>query len=594
MSMLRLSTVTAVVLACAASQAIAQQMSARISSTRAQVGESLSLSLKLINVPPGTTPTIPRTKDFRIELPNPNPTLTMMNINGRRSNKAEYLYFVEPLRKGPLNLPPFRVAVGGRKLTTRAIVVNVEDAPPGTFFRCDVQSSAESVYVGQPITLTLFLWTRVFSQGRITLDERQMWGRFGHRQSSAGVFANPLKSVSVVRRRIDEDGEWRDFYVYSVAVSLNPKKSGPLDLGDIELVFGYPIELKRNRGFGLFEGPWKVSRHRFIRSRPQMPRVEVKAIPLANRPPDFNGALGRCTITAEAKPRSVPVGDPITLTLTIRSKGDLDRLSAPRLDQVDGLTRDFEVPSESLAGEIGDKNKVFNLTVRARREDVTEIPPIPMSYFDPNTDKFRTAWSQPIPIAVTPAERLTLSLDPESAAGGRLVPLVETTEGLLANFADPNAVLGDQTGQVGTHVWVLLGTMPVLYLCTWLVQRRVLRLRDDDALRRRNRAYAHARRALRGNNANASHADVASALLGYIADRCNVPSGGMTRADAVRLLGDRAAPEATVRAVDTLLGSLEQSRYGGAGGGGEKVGGENDLASTARQWIDELERLKLK
>ena len=73
MSMLRLSTVTAVVLAYAASQAIAQQMSARISSPRAQVGESLSLSVTLKNVPRGTTPTIPRTKDFRIKLPNPNP-----------------------------------------------------------------------------------------------------------------------------------------------------------------------------------------------------------------------------------------------------------------------------------------------------------------------------------------------------------------------------------------------------------------------------------------------------------------------------------------------------------------------------------------
>ena len=134
-------------------------------------------------------------------------------------------------------------------------------------------------------------------------------------------------------------------------------------LGEIELVYEYPLRLER-RGFGLLER-LTIARSRRIRSRPELPVVEVRPLPTEDRPQDFNGAIGPHVIAAVATPTEVPVGDPVTLSLTVRGAGPLDRLSAPRLDRVDALTEDFEVPAESLAGELTAGGKTFTLTIRA-------------------------------------------------------------------------------------------------------------------------------------------------------------------------------------------------------------------------------------
>src|SRR6185369_4737228 len=99
-----------------------------------------------------------------------------------------------------------------------------------------------------------------------------------------------------------------------------------------------------------------------------------------------------------------------------------------------------------------------------------------------------------------------------------------------------DATLVDQTVHVGPVTAGVLIGLPILYAGTVVTQRRSARFRNDQALRRRSRAYSTARRILRANGRASSPDAVAGALLGYIADRCNVPSAGMTRPEAVRLL----------------------------------------------------------
>ena len=567
-----------------------QSFKSEISARRADLGESLTLLIKLIDVTTPKAPVPPETDDFDIRLVNPIPSKNQIVI-GRRSRRVEYGYRFEvrPRRLGRLRLPPFTVDLNGKRDQTAPILIAVEKGPAGPFFDCAVQASANRVFLGQTIDLKLMLWVRKFSQGRFELSLNDTWRLLRLNQSNAGIFADadfsrPKYSQS---RRADDDGVMQEFYVFQVDLVATPTRAGPLDFGPIELVYEYPVRLERS-GFGLLER-LSIARSRVIRSRPKSPSVEIKPIPTAGRPADFNGAIGPHTITARATPTEVPVGDPITLSLTLRGTGPLDRLSAPRLDRVEALTDDFEVPAESLAGELTGGGKTFTLTVRALRDDVTEIPPIPLSFFDPRTESFRTVRTDAIPLTVTPAERLALTLPEDGATGGRLAPLVETTEGLMANTTDPSEVLADQSGRIATHVWIILAALPAVYLGTWLIQRRTLRLRDDTALRRRGKAMADARRRLAAAGGADAHAHLAGAVLGYIADRCNAPAGGMTRADAARLLGERKAPAATVQAVDRLLASVEQAQYAGT----SAVDG-GQLASAAGQVLSELEKLKLK
>lgn len=577
----------------------AQSIRAQISGRQAEVGETLSLSITLVNAPGPVTPTAPPTADFDIRLrtPQPRENRQISIVNGRRTDRVEfrYEYEIRPLRIGRLTLPAFTVDLGGRRQRTNPIAIESVKGAVGPFVVCRIEASDSSIYLGQSLDLTMELWVRQFRQGRIKLRPEDLWrGRLVLSQCALGVFADADFSRPKYReaRRADEDGDLHDFFVFILELTVNPTHAGELDLGSIEMVYDYPIELVQSPGMGFFGERWAVGRSRVLHVSPEIPRIEVKPIPTAGRPPDFNGAIGAYKIKATATPTEVAVGDPVTLTLTIRGRGPLERLSSPRLESVEALTRDYEVPTESLAGEVRAGAKVFTLTIRPLREDVTEVPAIPMSSFDPDTGEFRTARSRPIPLTVQPAERLVMPAEGGGGGGGggrvaRLAPLAENTEGLLANYADPDQVLSDQAGTVDVRVWLLLGVMPPVYFCTWLVRRRAIRLRHDEALRRRSRAYTRARRAFRRDGGADGAEWIAGVLLGYLADRCNVPSGGLTRADAARLLVERCVPEETRTAVDQLLASVEAVRYGGGAGGG------NDLASMARRLLDDLERLRL-
>ena len=84
-------------------------------------------------------------------------------------------------------------------------------------------------------------------------------------------------------------------------------------------------------------------------------------------------------------------------------------VQAPPLAELSGLTADFKVNDEPLAGIVQGDIKVFSTTIRPRRQGVTEIPAIPFSFFDPSTQKFVTVRSEPIAVTVSKADMLALT-----------------------------------------------------------------------------------------------------------------------------------------------------------------------------------------
>src|SRR5207253_6968215 len=63
--------------------------------------------------------------------------------------------------------------------------------------------------------------------------------------------------------------------------------------------------------------------------------LEVKPLP-KNAPPSFSAAIGNFTMTTDAKPKTVQVGDPITITSTISGRGNFDRVNAPVIEDERG------------------------------------------------------------------------------------------------------------------------------------------------------------------------------------------------------------------------------------------------------------------
>ncbi len=567
---------------------LGQAIELRLSATTAFVGEPLTVDVVVSNMDEQAVPTPPTTPDFQITPYPGNPvgrSQRISIINGRQSASVDYTYryTVVPQKQGTLLLPPFSVAWRGLTYHTGQAMLQVTRDNSGSDLICEIQSDRETAYVGQTISLTLYIWVRQYQQpGLGTLPAGTMWSLLDGQASSLGVFGQADWERPEYREatRFNADGEALPYFVYSVRVQVCPLTVGDYDFGEIAVVWNYPKRITR----GIFNLELRDSRR--IRAVPTSPRLVIKPVPTEGRPPDFNGAIGPYTIAASARPTVVPVGDPITLTLEISGEGPLEQLGPPRLSQVEALTRDFEVAGDSLAGEVRGRRKVFAQTIRARREDVTQIPPIPFSFFDPDTAMFRTVYSAPIPLTVKPVERL---LTPDGL--GRPItlapiPLTETTEGLLANEADPARLLADHRPGLGPGAIALLAALPAAYVLAWVAHRRSARYREDLVWRRRLEAARNARRALRTAPAGRSSA-IRAALARYIADRAGAAAVALTREEAVQVLLRHEIPPDLVTAVDQLLGSLELAEYGG-----QSSALPQNATATALDLIDRLERCR--
>ena len=137
----------------------------------------------------------------------------------------------------------------------------------------------------------------------------------------------------------------------------------------------------------------------------------VKPFPLEGRPGSFAGAVGEgFSIEVAADRTVVRVGDPIGLTIALRGKGNLDNASLPPLSAEGGLNPDrFRLPEGDTPGKMADGVKQFQISVRVTDESVIEIPKLAYSWFDPETETYRTAHSKPIALRVMPAQVVSAS-----------------------------------------------------------------------------------------------------------------------------------------------------------------------------------------
>ena len=503
-----------------------------------------------------------------------------------------------PSRVGTLLIPPIRVIADGESFLSAPIRILAKKSEAGDLLYLRLVGRRESFFVGEPIDVALEIWLKPYEAKNIRMDARDLWLHAVDEQASTwGPFAGNLEDATrnityPATTRPDAYGGNQYYYVYSLSRRVWPDRPGLFGADEVKVVVNYPLRVRHKR----------VTRvgcpHDIVESRPisavvKDSRVVVRALPADGRPESFRAAVGKYTMLVAATPTEVSVGDPITLTLTVRGTGRMDLLQAPLLGGQPTLTADFRVPDEELAGTVSGMVKTFSLVIRVKHDSVTGIPPIAFSYFDPQMEQYVTLKSDPIPLQVKEPTRPAVSglAGDRGFVGGRTT-LMLVEPGLLANYGDLEALLRQHSMSLGWGTWGLAASGPVLCLVCWLIRRQSDRAAGDAGFRRRRSArktaMAAIRRAVTDAGESASASPIAAAVTGYVADRSNLPLCTDPRSEVITELRSRSLPEALVNEIDALLAECETARYGARR---DAVGG--DLADRARSFVDTLEKRKL-
>ncbi len=485
-------------------------------------------------------------------------------------------YGITAKEAGTMRLPPVTVVVGGKTYTTNAVDVTV--SKPGTTDRMSVEFtiSDRKCYAGQPIVMTVrwivsSRWQNVafdvpvFESPGFLIEEVASSGAAPAEQTVIDGVPTAVKGTRQSIKGMESE-------IYTFSKVLIPQRAGRIRLDPVSVSANMAVgRVRTNSVFN----PYSIKYERVsVQSEPV--DLEVLAVPQEGKPAEFYGLVGQYTISASAAPTKVSVGDPITLTIRIGGNRYLKPVQWPELEQVPELATNFKIPAEKASPTIENGQKVFTQTLRANSDTVTQVPPIPLAYFDSQSGKYVVARTEPIPLEVSPTKILTnadmeaASSGPANSDGGAkyLSPVQAIRQGLSANYYGPE-ILADQRFSLAAAVlnpgYAAIWSIPLAALVVSAVVRLAGRTSPELLARKRRRqAMGLAMRRLRAVTSADDRQrpeQLLEAMKGYIGDRFDRVAASLT-ADDCRDVIAQAIDDATLASrYRDLIAACEGARY---------------------------------
>jgi hypothetical protein len=395
-----------------AAQANSPSVTAVLGNSEAAVGQMVHLQIRLSGARSGNPPNEIAVDGLEIRQTGTEQHFEMNNLSVTQS--VNYNYTILPLKPGTFKIPPQTVQAGSRSLRTPELTLHVvasqnRQAAPNSAGSSDVDTSKlvtaelivpkKTAYVGEMIPVVF----RVVFFGR---------GQpAGVPEINAQGFT--MQKLQPPDRRQVETINGRRCEVWTFKNAIAATRPGKFDLGPapVEVVVLVPRQHPRSNRprspFDLFDrddpfddpfaNPFGQEVKMTVKS--ESAPLEVKPLP-PNPPANFGGAVGNFSMTVDANPKSVQVGDPITVTSTITGRGNFDRINAPAVEDEHGWHKyppSAKFTQDDDVGISGAKNFEMVLSPNEKKQS---IPPFVFSYFDPAKENYVTLRSEPIPIRV--------------------------------------------------------------------------------------------------------------------------------------------------------------------------------------------------
>jgi hypothetical protein len=570
--------------------------SAAVDKSDVYVGQPLTFQIQVSGSESPDKPDLSHIDGFNVTFQggSQNSSRSIQIINGRMTQNVRqgyiFSYQLTPLRKGRLLIPPVKVTANGESTSTAPIGITAREPEETNDFKLRMTLSKTRCYVGEPVILTVtwYLGGDVQRAGFTfpfleNNDQFYIADQKTNPSSDKQYFRIPLNDGEVIA----EKGQGKlNGLAYGTLVFekvLIPQKSGDVAIDPARISFRMQV------GYRSHNSPFDDDfLHNFFNDRffnmnregvykqflvpSNTVSLKVLDLPTKDRPSDFSGLVGSYHIDAAARPTSVNVGDPITLTIALSGSQYLEPVQLPPLKQQPALSRDFKIPTERATGEISGAKKIFTQTIRPLRPDVIEIPTITLSYFDTDSRTYRTIETHAIPLAVGPT-RVVTAKDAEGLSTP--VPTgsdVETHAGGIAHNYEDRSVLSNQMHN--PVLWLTsalgIGTLavpPALYLLlftgSFFYQRKKADPIGTRAKAARSSLIKALDRAKRAPTPQQAKIDMLDAVKTYLGNKLRTPAGGaLTFVDVRDLLARKGVDEETLNALKAFFADCEAARYG--------------------------------
>ncbi len=501
-------------------------------------------------------------------------------VNGKRttSKTSSYTYLLRPIREGTAVIPPATAEVGAKTIRSKPHTIEVvksggqsssqptsqpsqsSDETPTSqkkssdlFMRLSL--SKTSVVVGEPIVATLKLYQRVNIAG----IENVVFPTFN------GFWSQEIDAptnIEFVRETYNNE-------IFNVALLrrylLIPQQSGRLTITAAELncLVNQRVSGGGSSIFDSFFDNYTTIRRKVVSDRMT---VNVRALPSPS-PASFYGGVGSFDISAKISKDSLKTHEAASLILTIKGKGNISLLTAPKVN----FHPDFEVydtkSSESIERGVAAGVKTYEYPFIPRSAGEFEIPAIEYSYYDISKGKYETISTAPIKLFIAKGAEI----DNAGVVMPGIVQKGVQSIGEDIRFIDLKAGYFSKKGAFflgSAFFYVLVVLVIVLAFVAGFIFRKFAAVKADVVGRKKRKATKMALRRLKQaasfleqNIYSAFYEELHRALIGFIADKLNLSVGEISKDKIQELLSDAGVEEGIVNEYISLIDACEFARY---------------------------------
>ena len=552
---------------------------ATVSKNKVSTSDRFQLTLTLANGGQPSGYKVPSMGDFYI-LGGPNQSTSISMFNGNTTQTVAYSYVLQAKHAGTFVIGSASIKSGGKDYSTDPVTITVTDQPvtnnsgnnSGNTSGNASSSTAEdylkdnffmktevsdySILKGEQITVTHKLYVRY--NGSI-LD-------FAVRGATKVPKFNGFYAKDVPLTQEPATFETINGVTFRVSVVkktiCTAQASGDLEIDP--LVLDAIVQLRSTKKsndpfdqfFQGFPDPFSNSYNNVVYSVVS-PTAKIKVSELPPNPPsDFNGAVGKFSMSTELNATTTKTDEPLTYRIIINGDGNLSLFSAPQLNLPPGWET-----YEPKVNE-GRSSKTYEYLLIPRSPGNFNIPSHTWSYYDPDKNQYITLSSQSYDVHVDAGANYSSSPVTQGVSKEEVELL---NKDIRYISKDEPVFLNTDSHLMGSALFYGgIGLPFLLGIGLFIMSARRKELEGDIVAMRNRKATAIARKRLskasafaKKNESKAYYDETIRALWGYLSDKFNIPQSEMSKENIASILSKHQVSEETSTKLIDVLNTCE-------------------------------------
>lgn len=315
--------------------------------------------------------------------------------------------------------------------------------------------------------------------------------------------------------------------------------------------------------------------------------LTIQVDPLPAHSGEFSGGVGRFTITGQVNKNNIKAGDPVNIRLVVSGTGNLKLIKQPEVTLPQGWDKyDAKVTDKTHLTTNGvEGNMIYDILAVPRKEGKYTIPPVKMTYYDTNSNSYKTVQTQ----------SFSMNVEPGNGTGAdEIADYTQKSSDDIRPLKEGKVRLHNQEEFFFGSPWyivillALLGifvALLVMFRRTAIAHADVARMRGKNANKVANKHLKKANILMLANANTEFYDEVLRALWGYVSDKLNISVSQLSRDNIAERFSEHHVDEETIRMFISALDECEMERYAP----GDTRGNMNKTYEAAMTAISRIE-----